>query len=166
MKKKRRRRRKSPSLSLEDQLLNEFISEGWSTLVIEVQEHLGEGFDPAILIGRPKQFPEARDYAFTEMTEGGSISVVVSPGLLVQDTNRMFGVLMHEMGHCIDFFLGEKMANRFAASLGVELLSTPERRADQIAGAVWGLVIFYDDEDVQSLDDQANTTPRPVRLGL
>jgi hypothetical protein len=166
MKKKRRRKKRIPSLSLEDQLLNEFINEGWQTLVMEVQEHLGEGFDPTILIGRPQQFPEARDYAFAEMTEDGSISVVVSPGLLVQDTSRMFGVLMHEMGHCIDFFLGKKMANRFAASLGVELLSTPERRADQIAGAVWEVVIFYDVEDVQSLDDQSSTTPRPARLGL
>lgn len=74
--------------------------------------------------------------------------VTLSPRLEDEPAHRIEGVVRHELGHAID---GLYARATLLQRLG-ELASTPERRADDIAHAVWGDPILYDGEDVQSVE--------------
>lgn len=76
----------------------------------------------------------------------------------------MDAVIRHELGHVLDFFVFGQDLEDWARARGVDLPYTAERRADAIALALWGDVILYDDELVQSLTQ--GVTPRPTILGL
>jgi hypothetical protein len=162
---KRRRRRKKKKAPKEPKI-DTWHREEFDTMVIEIQEHLGEGFKPNLLLGRPKDFPQERDFAYTEISPSGTITVVIAPKLLVSEKERFYGVMFHEMGHAVDFFLDADMCHKFGKSLGVYLSQTPERRADMLGGAMFGVVIFYDRDLVQTIEDNGNYYPRPVELGL
>lgn len=113
-------------------------------------------------------FRTARGFAFADATEDAEglvqPSIVVAGKLLQQPTNRIFGVLLHEIGHAIDSVLIPTGLDNWAARQGQWLAKTPERRADDIVQAVFDVVIRYDDADVQTTG--SGTSPRPERLGL
>lgn len=76
------------------------------------------------------------------------VSICLAPRLEAQEIHRIDGVIRHEFGHAIDFLYALPTIER---RLGVSLQGLrPERRADEIAGALWGRRILYDADDVQS----------------
>ena len=87
--------------------------------------------------------------------------------MLKQPKARQDGVLRHELGHVIDLLTPKAHLNRWAKSRGIKLASTDERRADDIARAVWGTPIYYDNKLlVQTTQSRGASSPRPRHLGL
>jgi hypothetical protein len=66
------------------------------------------------------------------------------------EISRFDGVVKHELGHVIDMLFDPLLVNAWAASRGVKLAQTAERRADDIAQAVWGQPLRYDADTVQN----------------
>jgi len=82
----------------------------------------------------------------------------VAPG------DRVDGVLRHEIGHVVDHLVPKKTLNAWSKKQGVKLASTPELRADDIAEAIWGEPLRYDELDVQSTG--VGRVGRPKYLGV
>lgn len=70
------------------------------------------------------------------------------------------GLMRHEFGHALDFRYGRRPLEKV---LGVKLSPMTERRADQIAEAVFGEPIEYDQKLIQCVDC-GGVSPRPRRL--
>jgi hypothetical protein len=70
------------------------------------------------------------------------------------------GLMRHEFGHALDYRYGRRPLER---QLGVKLSPMTERRADQIAEAVFGEPIEYDQKLIQCIDC-GGVSPRPRRL--
>lgn len=70
------------------------------------------------------------------------------------------GLMRHEFGHALDFRYGRRPLEKL---LGVNLSPMTERRADQIAEAVFGEPIEYDQRLIQCVDC-GGVSPRPRRL--
>ena len=90
--------------------------------------------------------------------------VILSEKLTRLPQVNVDAVIRHELGHIVDFSTVAAELDAFARHYGVTLASTPERRADSIAGLLWGEPIGYDAALVQTLI--GGTTPRPESLGL
>lgn len=104
-------------------------------------------------------FPLLRNYAYAE-NDDGKLTVAVSTRLMSQPIDRVWGVLAHEAGHLIDYFVDEAELKRMWRTLP----ATSELRADFLADHVLGFKIGYDKDDVQTI--RGGETPRPARLGL
>jgi hypothetical protein len=87
-----------------------------------------------------------------------------APKILVADYERADGVVRHEIGHVIDLCIPRDALDNWAASQGVHLPRTSERRADAIAEALWGEPLRYDHDLVQTTGN--GEYPRPRHLGL
>lgn len=115
----------------------------------------------ALIIWHPEAFPKKRNYAFCTAPESaaelgvpaGFCAICVAPKMLNAAVTRIRGVLMHEIGHAIDFQYTRNHPNH-----GSEL------RADEIAEAIWRIPIRYDSDTVQSTC--CGVHPRPAYLGL
>jgi len=70
------------------------------------------------------------------------------------------GLMRHEFGHALDYRYGRRPLEQ---QLGVKLSPMTERRADQIAEAVFGDPIEYDQKLIQCIDC-GGVSPRPRRL--
>ena len=112
-------------------------------------------------IGKPPEFPCARDFAYCEHLQDNTIRIVVAPDFEKLPPITQEAILRHELAHAIEFALGLKRTNY---EFGPLLARTPERRADQIAELVWEEPILYDTSDLQTLGQ--GVYPRPERLGL
>lgn len=104
--------------------------------------------------GSSSHFESSRGFA-TMRTDGVEFVLNLSTKLIDQCEDRVTAVLCHEIGHVVDF------SNN---AVWEDLPLTPERRADAIAQKLFGIVIGYDNDDVQTLT--SGETPRPERLGL
>lgn len=84
---------------------------------------------------------------------------------LKRNPARIDGVVRHEIGHVIDLCLPADEVDAWALDRGVRLPHTPERRADEIAHAIWLTPIFYD-PDLYVQTTEPGIYPRPLHLGL
>ena len=115
-------------------------------------------------LGPYPHFETPRGYAVAFNNGDGTYKIRFAHKTLDAPQDRVDGLLRHEIGHVLDYIVPAKQLDRWGRSRGVPLASTPERRADDIARAVWGDPIRYDVELVQST--RRGTFPRPKHLGL
>jgi hypothetical protein len=111
---------------------------------------------PRFVIGNANHFQNERGFAVTRTDTVAFFEVCFSARLCDQPLPRIEAIVRHELGHVIDYALP-----------GIQLPGLPltrERRADALAEHVWRTHIYYDEEDVQTLE--AGASPRPERLGL
>lgn len=69
---------------------------------------------------------------------------------LCSPITRFDAILRHELGHVADALIDVPVLNAWAQRKGYTLNAKPERRADDIANAIWGEPIRYDKDTVQS----------------
>jgi hypothetical protein len=105
-------------------------------------------FHATLSMGDARDFRPRRAHAWCESYDPPHI--VCAPKLDYAHADRIEGVLRHEFGHALAFHAG--------------YVDHTERDADDVAAHVFGDVIRYDDEDVQTIG--AGVTPRPARLGV
>lgn len=105
-------------------------------------------FNATLSIGDAQDFLPRRAHAWCELH--APPHVVCAPKLEYATLERIEGVLRHEFGHALAFHAG--------------FLDHTERDADDVALHVFGDVIRYDRDDVQTIG--AGVSPRPLRLGL
>lgn len=101
--------------------------------------------DKTALQGRS---PEGRGHACAEVSERKG-TIYIAEKLLHADIDRQRGVLAHELAHVHLLMLGQP--------------NHSERDADDKARALFGCIIRYDAEDVQTTSHEG-VTPRPARL--
>ena len=114
-------------------------------------------------IGEWEHFKTPRGYGVTFVYDDHchmrfSDKMKVAPG------DRIDGVLRHEIGHVVDHLVPTAELNAWAEERGVTLASTPELRADDIAEAIWGEPMRYDELAVQST--RVGKVGRPKYLGV
>jgi hypothetical protein len=114
--------------------------------------------------GDSDHFLSARGYATTLVISPSEFYLKFSAKADAAPDHRLDALVRHELGHVLDYSTPAETLDRWAETRGVTLPKTRERRADALCLAVWGTPIFYDEDDIQTL--QPGTTPRPSRLGL
>lgn len=110
-------------------------------------------------------FRTKRGYGVTFHEKDGRCRMMYAGKILRAPPGRADGVVRHELGHVVDILLPKKELNKWAASRGVKLASTDERRADDIARCIWGEPIYYD-RKLWVQNTRAGVHPRPRHLGL
>ena len=120
-------------------------------------------FHVQLLLGHPADYPKKRNCAmcmYRDTAAGRQIDILVAPKVLTMGQGRQEGLMRHELGHAIEFYLGEPALRQWMPGLpnGVE------RRADAVAERLYQAPIFYDHDLIQTTD--GGTRPRPVHLGL
>lgn len=114
--------------------------------------------------GSHPHFLTERGFAVT-YDHGDRCHVLLAPKLREQTVERIEGIIRHELGHVFDFMFDADTLDVWARQRAGKVLSrTAERRADDIAAAIWGWGISYDDDQVQTLG--IGQWPRPEALGL
>lgn len=116
--------------------------------------------------GRHRHFKTKRGYAVTLQSEPGSFHLLFAPKTDRASADRQQGLVLHELGHVLDMHFGYENAlallgerPRFWSDGG----TGPERKADFLAEAFFGVHVHYDRDDVQTIG--GGTRPRPARLG-
>ena len=104
---------------------------------IEVDESAGERGGHAC----------TRAYAFCEDLDDGSFRIAVAGKLDSADDSRVEGLLRHELAHAVLLHGGD--------------LEHTERDADEVAEALFGSPLYYDEDDVQTTDPSAPDAKRP-----
>lgn len=104
-----------------------------------IEVYLREGFS--------KDFPKNRDYAYS-MKSDGKFYIIFAPKMRKALRNRTRAILRHEIAHIIYMMQGND--------------SHTEQDADNLAERIWGDRIYYDSEDIQTLD--IGRYPRPAYL--
>ncbi len=103
-----------------------------------------------------------RHYAYCAKNSDGSIEIAFArQAALDLSDDHLIAMMAHEMGHAIDFAYG---ARRLKSDLGVKLSDDVERRADQIAEAVFGFAIRYDPKCAYTQSLTKGVYPRPKGL--
>jgi hypothetical protein len=97
-------------------------------------------------LGEASDFPNARDFAYTQRDASGTLAIVVAPKMARATAARIEGLLMHEFGHVVLMAAGEEHS---------------ERDADRAARALFGKTIRYHGM-VQTTGP--GVTPRPKSL--
>ena len=97
--------------------------------------------------GSQREFPKARDYAYTMMVDN-DIIVVFAPKMLRASEDRIRAIMRHEMSHALHMLHDNH--------------DHSEQETDDLAEEIWGDRIYYDDEDLQTL--QYGKYPRPSYL--
>ena len=115
--------------------------------LLRTAQQRAPGLRVTLRVGRAAEFPKARDFAYC-ILKNRKIAIVVAPKLSRQSRARIEGLLAHEFGHAAFFHHG--------------IPRHAEREADRAALALFGLVIRYDDADVQTTGH--GRTPRPSYL--
>lgn len=115
-------------------------------------------------LGDESDFPEARSVAYTEESPRGLVIFYRPAALDLLSRDQLLGVLFHELGHVFELTYGEHAARYVLKQCGVRPSALEERRADQLAGAVFGHPIRYDDDLVQTIGRGAYAV-RPRGLG-
>lgn len=109
-------------------------------------------------------FAKKRGYAVCYHVADGHCHLRFSPKIHQTLVHRADGLIRHELGHAVDFFVPSQVLNAWAQREGFLLPATPERRADMIALILWQEPIRYDTDLVQST--RLGQYPRPAHLGL
>jgi hypothetical protein len=134
----------------------------------EALEVLGAVWTPPEIawgFGESDHFASARGFATTVIYGPAKFHLKFAQKVVHAPPPRLDALVRHELGHVIDYGTERTALDTWAASRGVVLPDTPERRADAVCEAVWGAPIFYDEEDVQTVLP-GGVRPRPERLGL
>ena len=100
--------------------------------------------DVVLEIGNPAEFPANRDYAYCAW-DGEKARIVFAPKIHRADQPRQDALIRHELAHAL---------------LTSADLPHSERECDAVAEAIFGDLIYYDDEDVQTLTGGARPRPR------
>jgi hypothetical protein len=138
----------------------EQLNHVFDTLVAQAERTCGP-LDVALVLWNAAAFPKKRNYAFCSSPSHGATfgawpgccAICVAPKILQAEMPRVLGLLMHELGHAIDFQYTPDHPKHGT-----------ERRADHIAEGIWGIRIRYDSDTVQSTC--CGVYPRPPELGL
>lgn len=102
-----------------------------------------------LLLDEDFDFDPLRGFAYcTDDQPDGSLLVGICPKLLTAPPSRKTGVLMHELGHAVLLYLG--------------VLHHTERDADRVAERLFGVKLYYDMDDVQTVG--YGVRPRPAYL--
>ena len=109
-------------------------------------------------------FKKKRGYGVTFHNGGPACHFAFAPKILHADITRADAIIRHEIGHVLDLCVRPDHLDAWAKSRGILLSKTTERRADDIAEAVWGTALKYDHDLVQNTT--TGVTPRPRHLGL
>ena len=102
-----------------------------------------------VRVGEPSEFPKYRDHAYTFQNEDDDLYIVISDKLIHSSRDRIQAIMRHELAHA--WFLND----------GNEHHS--ERDTDQLAEDLWGDRLYYDEDDIQTLNSDG-THPRPSYL--
>jgi hypothetical protein len=97
-------------------------------------------------IGKPSEFPKTRDYAYCAWN-GHTCEIVFAPKIEKEAKATQDALIRHELAH---------------AMLTSADLPHSERECDAVAEEFWGDPIYYDPDDVQTLE--SGTRPRPRHL--
>jgi hypothetical protein len=97
--------------------------------------------------GSQREFPQPRDYAYTTIIDD-NIIVVFAPKMLRATPDRIQAIMRHEMSHALHMFQNNH--------------DHSEQQTDDLAEQIWGDRIYYDDEDLQTLE--YGKYPRPSYL--
>ena len=133
----------------------------------DVLSNLGTLWEPPEIAwgyGESEHFSSARGYATTLVHSPTRFYLNFSTKADTASLERLDALVRHELGHVVDYSTERRALDAWASGRGVCLSETTERRADDICDALWGVPIFYDQEDVQTL--RPGVSPRPARLGL
>jgi hypothetical protein len=106
-------------------------------------------------------FETPRGFGVTFFSEG-RCHMRYSRKAFRHDISRFDGVLKHELGHVIDMLFDPLLVDAWASARGVDLAKSAERRADDIAHAVWGRPLRYDEDTVQN--SKRGRVGRPAHL--
>lgn len=140
---RRARARVSPRVQACFDALLSNVQEQYPSLscTIEVDETAGERDGKAC----------SRAFAFCEdHGEGGAFRIAIAGKLNdpdIADDSRVDGILRHELAHAVLLHGGD--------------IEHTERDADEVAEALFGSPIFYDEDDVQTTDPSAPGARRP-----
>ena len=115
--------------------------------LLRIAQRQAPGLRSVLREGDVRAFPEPRNHAYCSDGKDG-ITVVVAPRMASAARSRIEGVLMHELAHAVFFLHGEP---RHA-----------EREADLLAEHLFGRVIRYDADTVQTTGK--GIAPRPAHL--
>jgi hypothetical protein len=110
-------------------------------------------------------FKTKRGYGVTMWDGKPACHMGYASKILHADHKRADGIVRHEIGHVMDLCLPAGALDQWAASQGVQLPKTVERRADAIAEAIWGEPLSYDKADLVQTTGKGHC-PRPKHLGL
>ena len=132
--------------------------------VSEAEESLG-GIPLVVTwdIGDWPHFAKERGYGVT-FPGNGACHMRYSEKVGNAPVDRVDGVIRHEIGHVVDHLVPARELNEWAARRGVGLAPTSELRADDIAEAIWGEPLRYDEIEVQSTS--VGKVGRPKHLGV
>ena len=98
--------------------------------------------------GLEKEFPNSRDYAYTYIDDDGNYIIVFSQKMYQSDLARIRAIMRHEVAHAFHFLTGHH--------------EHTEQETDDLAEQIWGDRIYYDDDDIQTLNH--GQYPRPTYL--
>jgi hypothetical protein len=98
-----------------------------------------------LFLGTASDYPRARDFAACGLSQG-RIFILVAPKMLNQPAARQEGLLRHELAHAV-------LVHR-----GIE---HTEAECDAEAERLFGDPLYYDAEDVQTIDPKAPRARRP-----
>ena len=98
--------------------------------------------------GLENEFPKDRDYAYTYINDDGEYTIVFSKKMYRARIPTIKAIMRHEMAHALHFLNGHDEHS--------------EQDTDDLAEKVWGDRIYYDDEDIQTLE--YGKYPRPRHL--
>jgi len=96
----------------------------------------------ALVAPHNDEFPEKRNYAYCSW-DGSEVRIVFSPKILKASKARADALIRHELAHAL--MMSEEKEHT-------------ERETDALAEEVWGDPIYYDKDDVQTLDKRKATT--------
>lgn len=110
----------------------------------------------SLTLGAAQDFPMDRDFAYCRLVEPHHAEIVVAPRMVAavetrEGRDRVSALLRHELAHAV---------------LLICDLPHSERDADRMARDLFGLPIFYDRDDVQTINPNAPGArkPRPAYL--
>jgi len=132
----------------------------------ETQQALGPLLAGVVVtwdIGAYDHFKKKRGYGVTFPAPGRRFHLRFASKCLAAPPERVDGVVRHEIGHVVDLSVPRSTLDNWAASRLTRLPSTPERRADAVAEAIWQSAIKYDSDEVQNT--KVGSFPRPAHLG-
>ena len=129
----------------------------------QAEEAVGQPLNVSFDFGDYEHFKKPRGFGVT-FIEPGDCHMRFAYKLAGEALHRADAIIRHELGHVVDSLIPKAELNRWGKSRGVTLAPTPELRADDVAHAIWGEPLRYDEDTVQSTI--YGNIGRPKHLGL
>jgi len=119
------------------------VFEVFNRLKQRIERLSGRPLAVGLVIDYKRPYPKPRDFAQTD-----GMIIYVSPKMLSAEAHRVEGLLRHEFAHVVFIQSGN--------------WDHTERETDMLAEEMFGDVILYDSEDIQSISE--GRSPRPHYL--